>query len=96
MNVLFWGPGQETSDMLLKQGYIMKCLESLFRKLLVDTEILLHIYEVPLFPMVNDILKLNQFLVTSQLISLKEQPRLWHILTQFSISIFGEYGDSSE
>ena len=22
----------------------------------------------------------------------KEQPRLWHILTQFSISVFGEYG----
>ena len=25
----------------------------------------------------------------------KEQPRLWHILTQFSISVFGEYGGSS-
>ena len=24
-----------------------------------------------------------------------EQPCLWHILTQFSFSVFGEYGDSS-
>ena len=25
----------------------------------------------------------------------KEQPRLWHMLTQFSISVFGENGGSS-
>ena len=25
----------------------------------------------------------------------KEQPRIWPILTQFSISVFGEYGGSS-
>ena len=28
-------------------------------------------------------------------IFIKEQPRLWHILTQFSISVFGENGGQS-
>ena len=27
--------------------------------------------------------------------SQKEQPRLWHTLTQYSVTILGEYGDSS-